>query len=166
MRIYDLFFSSLLYSNRLAPSNHDRIHRLRQEFQQAKHEEEPDDRRRSYSFQQQQRVSAKAWCLVFREKGNMYYNEILSGITWVCLFWDSLINLACLRGKSSICCQLTLYLLSKMHLSVYLPQTLPVFVRSAQRWMCFNILSLKVSVSFCCQRLEASHYFIFISKLK
>ncbi|XP_067233434.1 partitioning defective 3 homolog isoform X6 [Chanodichthys erythropterus] len=41
-------------SNRLAPSNHDRIHRLRQEFQQAKQEEEPDDRRRSYSFQQQQ----------------------------------------------------------------------------------------------------------------
>ncbi|XP_056306297.1 partitioning defective 3 homolog isoform X4 [Danio aesculapii] len=41
-------------SNRLAPSNHDRIQRLRQEFQQAKHEEEPDDRRRSYSFQQQQ----------------------------------------------------------------------------------------------------------------
>ncbi|XP_067291080.1 partitioning defective 3 homolog isoform X2 [Pseudorasbora parva] len=41
-------------SNRLAPSNHDRIHRLRQEFQQAKHEEEPEDRRRSYSFQQQQ----------------------------------------------------------------------------------------------------------------
>ncbi|XP_051737654.1 partitioning defective 3 homolog isoform X7 [Ctenopharyngodon idella] len=41
-------------SNRLAPSNHDRIHRLRQEFQQAKQEEEPEDRRRSYSFQQQQ----------------------------------------------------------------------------------------------------------------
>ncbi|XP_050953767.1 partitioning defective 3 homolog isoform X2 [Labeo rohita] len=41
-------------SNRLTPSNHDRIQRLRQEFQQAKQEEEPDDRRRSYSFQQQQ----------------------------------------------------------------------------------------------------------------
>ncbi|XP_047014239.1 partitioning defective 3 homolog isoform X3 [Ictalurus punctatus] len=40
-------------SNRLAPSNHDRIQRLRQEFQQAKQEEEPDDRRRTYSLQQQ-----------------------------------------------------------------------------------------------------------------
>uniref|UniRef100_A0A8C1IZD7 Par-3 family cell polarity regulator n=1 Tax=Cyprinus carpio TaxID=7962 RepID=A0A8C1IZD7_CYPCA len=36
-------------------SNHDRIQCLRQEFQQTKQEEEPDDRRRSYSFQQQQR---------------------------------------------------------------------------------------------------------------
>uniref|UniRef100_A0A9J8CCT4 Par-3 family cell polarity regulator n=1 Tax=Cyprinus carpio carpio TaxID=630221 RepID=A0A9J8CCT4_CYPCA len=42
-------------SSRLAPSNHDRIQCLRQEFQQTKQEEEPDDRRRSYSFQQQQR---------------------------------------------------------------------------------------------------------------
>uniref|UniRef100_A0A3B1JVD4 Par-3 family cell polarity regulator n=1 Tax=Astyanax mexicanus TaxID=7994 RepID=A0A3B1JVD4_ASTMX len=41
-------------SNRLAPSNHDRIQRLRQEFQQARQEEEPEDRRRAYSFQQQQ----------------------------------------------------------------------------------------------------------------
>uniref|UniRef100_A0A8C1U1R3 Par-3 family cell polarity regulator n=1 Tax=Cyprinus carpio TaxID=7962 RepID=A0A8C1U1R3_CYPCA len=41
--------------DRLAPSNHDRIQCLRQEFQQTKQEEEPDDRRRSYSFQQQQR---------------------------------------------------------------------------------------------------------------
>ncbi|KAI5106553.1 partitioning defective 3-like, partial [Silurus meridionalis] len=40
-------------SNRLAPSNHDRIQRLRQEFQQAKQEEEPDDRPRTYSLQQQ-----------------------------------------------------------------------------------------------------------------
>ncbi|XP_027005013.1 partitioning defective 3 homolog isoform X2 [Tachysurus fulvidraco] len=40
-------------SNRLAPSNHDRIQRLRQEFQQAKQDEEPDDRRRTYSLQQQ-----------------------------------------------------------------------------------------------------------------
>lgn len=40
-------------SNRLAPSNHDRIQRLRHEFKQAKHEEDPNDRRRSYSFQQQ-----------------------------------------------------------------------------------------------------------------
>ncbi|XP_053349791.1 partitioning defective 3 homolog isoform X2 [Clarias gariepinus] len=45
-------------SNRLAPSNHDRIQRLRQEFQQAKHEEEPDDRRRTYSLQQQPWPSA------------------------------------------------------------------------------------------------------------
>ncbi|KAF5905237.1 partitioning defective 3 isoform X1 [Clarias magur] len=44
--------------NRLAPSNHDRIQRLRQEFQQAKHEEEPDDRRRTYSLQQQPWASA------------------------------------------------------------------------------------------------------------
>ncbi|XP_052451980.1 partitioning defective 3 homolog isoform X2 [Carassius gibelio] len=47
--------------NRLAPSNHDRIHRLRQEFQQAKQEEEPDDRRRSYSFQQQQRTNTGSY---------------------------------------------------------------------------------------------------------
>lgn len=40
-------------SNRLAPSNHDRILRLRQEFQQVKHEDGPGDRRHSYSFQQQ-----------------------------------------------------------------------------------------------------------------
>uniref|UniRef100_A0A4W4EGQ6 PDZ domain-containing protein n=1 Tax=Electrophorus electricus TaxID=8005 RepID=A0A4W4EGQ6_ELEEL len=39
-------------SNRLAPSNHDRIQRLRQEFQQAKQDDEPDERRRTYSFQQ------------------------------------------------------------------------------------------------------------------
>ncbi|XP_016375071.1 partitioning defective 3 homolog [Sinocyclocheilus rhinocerous] len=48
-------------SNRLAPSNHDRIQRLRQEFQQAKQEEEPDDRRRSYSFQQQQRTNTGSY---------------------------------------------------------------------------------------------------------
>uniref|UniRef100_A0A8L0DU83 Par-3 family cell polarity regulator n=1 Tax=Oncorhynchus mykiss TaxID=8022 RepID=A0A8L0DU83_ONCMY len=39
-------------SNRLAPSNHDRIRRLRVEFQQARGEEDPDDRRRTYSFEQ------------------------------------------------------------------------------------------------------------------
>ncbi|XP_045073518.1 partitioning defective 3 homolog, partial [Coregonus clupeaformis] len=38
--------------NRLAPSNHDRIRRLRVEFQQARGEEDPDDRRRTYSFEQ------------------------------------------------------------------------------------------------------------------
>uniref|UniRef100_A0AAR2LZ41 PDZ domain-containing protein n=1 Tax=Pygocentrus nattereri TaxID=42514 RepID=A0AAR2LZ41_PYGNA len=48
-------------SNRLAPSNHDRIQRLRQEFQQAKQEEEPDDRRRTYSFQQQPWANAGAY---------------------------------------------------------------------------------------------------------
>ncbi|KAL1006734.1 hypothetical protein UPYG_G00076090 [Umbra pygmaea] len=39
-------------SNQLAPSNHDRIRRLRVEFQQARVEEDPDDRRRTYSFEQ------------------------------------------------------------------------------------------------------------------
>ncbi|KAK1794892.1 hypothetical protein P4O66_010092, partial [Electrophorus voltai] len=53
-------------SNRLAPSNHDRIQRLRQEFQQAKQDEEPDERRRTYSFQQPwvsgpDRVQLTAW---------------------------------------------------------------------------------------------------------
>uniref|UniRef100_A0A4W3JMJ6 Partitioning defective 3 homolog n=1 Tax=Callorhinchus milii TaxID=7868 RepID=A0A4W3JMJ6_CALMI len=38
-------------SNRLAPSNHDRIQKLRHEFQQAK-QEELEDRRRTYSFEQ------------------------------------------------------------------------------------------------------------------
>ncbi|KAL6467926.1 hypothetical protein MHYP_G00236030 [Metynnis hypsauchen] len=39
--------------NRLAPSNHDRIQRLRHEFQQARQEEdEPDDRHRTYSLEQ------------------------------------------------------------------------------------------------------------------
>ena len=42
-----------LLSNRLAPSNHDRIQRLRQEFQQAQTvPDDPDDRRRTYSFEQ------------------------------------------------------------------------------------------------------------------
>uniref|UniRef100_A0A3Q2CJ33 Par-3 family cell polarity regulator alpha, b n=1 Tax=Cyprinodon variegatus TaxID=28743 RepID=A0A3Q2CJ33_CYPVA len=46
------FFLSPL-SNRLTPSNHDRIQRLRQEFQQAQNvPEDPDDRRRTYSFEQ------------------------------------------------------------------------------------------------------------------
>uniref|UniRef100_A0AAR2IMY3 PDZ domain-containing protein n=1 Tax=Pygocentrus nattereri TaxID=42514 RepID=A0AAR2IMY3_PYGNA len=40
-------------SNRLAPSNHDRIQRLRHEFQKARQEEEePDDRHRTYSLEQ------------------------------------------------------------------------------------------------------------------
>uniref|UniRef100_A0A7N6AV18 PDZ domain-containing protein n=1 Tax=Anabas testudineus TaxID=64144 RepID=A0A7N6AV18_ANATE len=39
--------------NRLTPSNHDRIQRLRQEFQQAQNiPDDPDDRRRTYSFEQ------------------------------------------------------------------------------------------------------------------
>ncbi|XP_059914685.1 partitioning defective 3 homolog [Gadus macrocephalus] len=48
-------FSSLpsRHSNRLAPSNHDRIQRLRHEFQQAQTgPDDPDDRRRTYSFEQ------------------------------------------------------------------------------------------------------------------
>ncbi|KAG7487483.1 hypothetical protein MATL_G00024000 [Megalops atlanticus] len=40
-------------SNRVAPSNHDRIQRLRHEFQQARQDDDPDDRRRTYSFEQQ-----------------------------------------------------------------------------------------------------------------
>uniref|UniRef100_A0A8D0A7G2 Par-3 family cell polarity regulator alpha, b n=1 Tax=Sander lucioperca TaxID=283035 RepID=A0A8D0A7G2_SANLU len=41
------------HHNRLAPSNHDRIQRLRQEFQQAQTvPDDPDDRRRTYSFEQ------------------------------------------------------------------------------------------------------------------
>nr|XP_033787404.1 partitioning defective 3 homolog isoform X1 [Geotrypetes seraphini] len=40
-------------SNRSTPSNHDRIQRLRQEFQQAKQEDDVEDRRRTYSFEQQ-----------------------------------------------------------------------------------------------------------------
>ncbi|XP_061776769.1 par-3 family cell polarity regulator alpha, b isoform X3 [Nerophis ophidion] len=40
-------------SNRLAPSNHDRIQRLRQEFQQAQTvPDDADDRRRTFSFEQ------------------------------------------------------------------------------------------------------------------
>ncbi|XP_006871310.1 PREDICTED: partitioning defective 3 homolog isoform X6 [Chrysochloris asiatica] len=39
-------------SNRSTPSNHDRIQRLRQEFQQAKQDEDIEDRRRTYSFEQ------------------------------------------------------------------------------------------------------------------
>uniref|UniRef100_A0AAQ5Z870 PDZ domain-containing protein n=1 Tax=Amphiprion ocellaris TaxID=80972 RepID=A0AAQ5Z870_AMPOC len=39
--------------SRLTPSNHDRIQRLRQEFQQAQNvPDDPDDRRRTYSFEQ------------------------------------------------------------------------------------------------------------------
>lgn len=40
------------FSNRSTPNNHDRIQRLRQEFQQAKQEEDVEDRRRTYSFEQ------------------------------------------------------------------------------------------------------------------
>ncbi|KAM4688544.1 partitioning defective 3 homolog isoform 2-T2 [Discoglossus pictus] len=39
-------------SNRSTPSNHDRIQRLRQEFQQARNDEDVDERRRTYSFEQ------------------------------------------------------------------------------------------------------------------
>uniref|UniRef100_A0A8C8JPT8 PDZ domain-containing protein n=1 Tax=Oncorhynchus tshawytscha TaxID=74940 RepID=A0A8C8JPT8_ONCTS len=39
-------------ADRLAPSNHDRIQRLRHEFQQARGDDDPDDRRRTYSFEQ------------------------------------------------------------------------------------------------------------------
>ncbi|XP_023608002.1 partitioning defective 3 homolog isoform X12 [Myotis lucifugus] len=38
--------------NRSTTSNHDRIQRLRQEFQQAKQDEDVEDRRRTYSFEQ------------------------------------------------------------------------------------------------------------------
>ncbi|XP_053117581.1 partitioning defective 3 homolog isoform X9 [Hemicordylus capensis] len=44
--------SSPADSNRSTPSNHDRIQRLRQEFQQAKQDEDVEDRRRTYSFEQ------------------------------------------------------------------------------------------------------------------
>ncbi|XP_026339248.2 partitioning defective 3 homolog isoform X22 [Ursus arctos] len=43
---------SCVDSNRSTPSNHDRIQRLRQEFQQAKQDEDVEDRRRTYSFEQ------------------------------------------------------------------------------------------------------------------
>uniref|UniRef100_A0AAZ3P3G2 PDZ domain-containing protein n=1 Tax=Oncorhynchus tshawytscha TaxID=74940 RepID=A0AAZ3P3G2_ONCTS len=36
----------------ITPSNHDRIQRLRHEFQQAREDDDPDDRRRTYSFEQ------------------------------------------------------------------------------------------------------------------
>nr|CBN81751.1 Partitioning defective 3 homolog [Dicentrarchus labrax] len=39
-------------SSEMAPSNHDRIQRLRHEFQQAKQEEDPEDLRHTYSFNQ------------------------------------------------------------------------------------------------------------------
>ncbi|XP_059585133.1 partitioning defective 3 homolog isoform X9 [Alligator mississippiensis] len=44
--------SSPIDSNRSTPNNHDRIQRLRQEFQQAKQDEDVEDRRRTYSFEQ------------------------------------------------------------------------------------------------------------------
>ncbi|MGH0142104.1 UNVERIFIED_CONTAM: hypothetical protein FKN15_050481 [Acipenser sinensis] len=44
--------SPLLFSNSLAPSNHDRIQRLRHEFQQAQQEDDGGNRRRTYSFEQ------------------------------------------------------------------------------------------------------------------
>ncbi|XP_041900306.1 partitioning defective 3 homolog isoform X8 [Corvus kubaryi] len=44
--------SSPVDSNRSTPNNHDRIQRLRQEFQQAKQDEDVEDRRRTYSFEQ------------------------------------------------------------------------------------------------------------------
>ncbi|KAM9673535.1 partitioning defective 3 homolog isoform 4-T4 [Trichechus inunguis] len=43
---------SAVDSNRSTTSNHDRIQRLRQEFQQAKQDEDVEDRRRTYSFEQ------------------------------------------------------------------------------------------------------------------
>ncbi|XP_029935160.1 partitioning defective 3 homolog isoform X2 [Myripristis murdjan] len=39
-------------SSQMTPSNHDRIQRLRHEFQQAKQEEDPEDRRHTYGFDQ------------------------------------------------------------------------------------------------------------------
>uniref|UniRef100_A0A8D0D9X3 Par-3 family cell polarity regulator n=1 Tax=Sander lucioperca TaxID=283035 RepID=A0A8D0D9X3_SANLU len=39
-------------SSQMAASNHDRIQRLRNEFQQARHEDDVDDRRHTYSFNQ------------------------------------------------------------------------------------------------------------------
>ena len=45
-------YALLSFSNRATPSNHDRIQRLRQEFQQAKQDEDVEDRRRTYSFEQ------------------------------------------------------------------------------------------------------------------
>lgn len=47
----DHFHPSSL-SSRSTPNNHDRIQRLRQEFQQAKQDEDVEDRRRTYSFEQ------------------------------------------------------------------------------------------------------------------
>lgn len=45
--------SSFYHSSRLAPSNHDRIQRLRHEFQQSQTiPDDPEDRRRTYSFEQ------------------------------------------------------------------------------------------------------------------
>uniref|UniRef100_A0AAY4DHI9 PDZ domain-containing protein n=1 Tax=Denticeps clupeoides TaxID=299321 RepID=A0AAY4DHI9_9TELE len=44
-------------SNRLVHNKHERIERLKHEFQQAKHEDDPDERRRTYSFEQQPWVS-------------------------------------------------------------------------------------------------------------
>ncbi|RMC04823.1 hypothetical protein DUI87_17996 [Hirundo rustica rustica] len=46
------FLAVPLISNRSTPNNHDRIQRLRQEFQQAKQDEDVEDRRRTYSFEQ------------------------------------------------------------------------------------------------------------------
>ncbi|XP_035873569.1 partitioning defective 3 homolog isoform X13 [Phyllostomus discolor] len=46
-------------SNRATPSNHDRIQRLRQEFQQAKQDEDVEDRRRTYSFEQPWQPSSR-----------------------------------------------------------------------------------------------------------
>lgn len=43
---------SFFPSSQMAPSNHDRIQRLRHEFQQAKQEEDLEDHRHTYSFDQ------------------------------------------------------------------------------------------------------------------
>lgn len=45
-------FSTSLGSSQMAPSNHDRIQRLRHEFQQARQGEEPEEHQSSYSFDQ------------------------------------------------------------------------------------------------------------------
>ncbi|XP_053524842.1 partitioning defective 3 homolog isoform X8 [Artibeus jamaicensis] len=51
--------TSPIDSNRATPSNHDRIQRLRQEFQQAKQDEDVEDRRRTYSFEQPWQPSSR-----------------------------------------------------------------------------------------------------------
>lgn len=53
----------LFSSTQMTPSNHDRIQRLRHEFQQAKQEEDLDGHKRSYSFNQPW-VSVLPWKLV------------------------------------------------------------------------------------------------------
>ncbi|RXM30121.1 Partitioning defective 3-like [Acipenser ruthenus] len=54
-------------SNRLAPSNHDRIQRLRHEFQQAQQEDDGGNRRRTYSFEQPWEILLCAFVLQSRK---------------------------------------------------------------------------------------------------